>query len=130
MKVQKLQNFAAKIVDGKARKYDHVTPILKQLNWLNISQHITFNTAVKVYKIINNHYPDHVMTLPSINDVTNSSTRQNNKLYKPKINTDTGGRRLAVNGPTVYNKLPEVIRTANNVQNFKTNVKKFLLKLE
>ena len=30
--VQKLQNFAAKIVDGKARKYDHVTPVLKQKN--------------------------------------------------------------------------------------------------
>ena len=29
--VQKLQNFAAKIVNGGARKYDHVTPIIKEL---------------------------------------------------------------------------------------------------
>ena len=34
--VQKLQNFAAKVVDGKARKYDHATPILKELKWLNV----------------------------------------------------------------------------------------------
>ena len=27
--VKKIQNFAAKVVDGKARKQDHVTPILK-----------------------------------------------------------------------------------------------------
>ena len=26
-RIQKLQNFAAKIIDGKARKFDHVTPI-------------------------------------------------------------------------------------------------------
>ena len=30
--VQKLQNFAAKIVDGKANKYDHISPILKKLH--------------------------------------------------------------------------------------------------
>ena len=30
-RVQKLQNFAAKIVQGSAKKYDHVSPILKYL---------------------------------------------------------------------------------------------------
>ncbi len=35
-KVQKLQNFAIKVVDGKARKYDHVTPLFKDLQWLKI----------------------------------------------------------------------------------------------
>ncbi len=33
-KVQKLQNFAIKVADGKARKYDHITPLFKDLQWL------------------------------------------------------------------------------------------------
>ncbi len=34
-KVQKLQNFAIKVADGKARKYeyDHVTPLIRDLTW-------------------------------------------------------------------------------------------------
>ena len=127
MKVQKLQNFAAKVVDGKARKYDHVTPILKQLNWLNIPQQINFNIAVKVYKSLNNLYPEHLMHLPSVGSITNSSTRQINNLYKPKVKTHIGARSITVNGPNIYNKLPANIRTANNVFNFKKNLKDFLL---
>ncbi len=40
-KVQKQQNFAAKVVEGKAQKCDRVTPIIKEQKWLNISQQIT-----------------------------------------------------------------------------------------
>ena len=35
-RIQKVQNFAAKIACGGAKKYDHVTPILKELEWMNI----------------------------------------------------------------------------------------------
>jgi hypothetical protein len=34
-KVQAVQNFAARIVTG-SRKYDHITPVLKELKWLPI----------------------------------------------------------------------------------------------
>ena len=30
-KIQKLQNFAIKVTDCKARKYDHVTPLFEKL---------------------------------------------------------------------------------------------------
>ncbi len=33
-KVQKVQNFAIKVVDGKARIFDHVTPLFTELQWL------------------------------------------------------------------------------------------------
>ena len=36
-KLQLIQNFACKIICG-ARKYDHVTPLLDELNWLPVSK--------------------------------------------------------------------------------------------
>ncbi len=36
--VQKLEKIAAKIAIGGARKYDHVTPIMKELEWLTIKE--------------------------------------------------------------------------------------------
>ncbi len=74
-KVQKLQNFAAKVAEGKAQKYDQVTPIIKELKWLSVSQQITFNTAVNTNKHLHGQYPEHLMTLPSVNTVTSSTTR-------------------------------------------------------
>ena len=35
-KLQKVQNFAARIITG-TQKYEHISPILKQLNWLPVS---------------------------------------------------------------------------------------------
>ncbi len=36
--VQKLQNFAAKIYAGGARRSDHVTPFITQFEWLKIDK--------------------------------------------------------------------------------------------
>lgn len=52
--VQKLQNFAAKIADGKAKKFDHVSPILKNLQWLNVKDQITYDTGVTMFKYMTN----------------------------------------------------------------------------
>ena len=42
-RIQKLENFAAKIAFGRARKYDHVTPILHELKWLNINCKVMYD---------------------------------------------------------------------------------------
>ena len=39
-RVQKLQNFAAKVAIGGASKYDHATPIIKKLEWLRIEEQV------------------------------------------------------------------------------------------
>ena len=38
-RLQKVQNFAARIVTG-TRKYDHITPILKELHWLSVAKQL------------------------------------------------------------------------------------------
>ena len=124
---QKLQNFAAKVVDGKARKYDHVTPILKELKWLNVKDKITYDTGITMYKYLNNLYPNHLLTFPTVGDVTGSSTRQRGHLYVRKTNTDSGARSLLVRGPKLWNKLPSNLKEANTIHLFKTKLRNVLL---
>ncbi len=37
-KVQKVQNYAAKVATGAAKKFDHVTLIFKELKWMRIKE--------------------------------------------------------------------------------------------
>ncbi len=54
-RVQKLQNFAAKIYAGGARRSDHATPFITQLEWLKIDKkkEVIFDVAVTVFKVKN-----------------------------------------------------------------------------
>ena len=47
--LQTVQNLGARIVSGK-RKFDHVTPILKQLQWLPIIKQLAARDATMVFK--------------------------------------------------------------------------------
>ena len=40
-KLQAVYNFVCKIVSG-AQRYDHVTPILRQLKWLPVKKHLYY----------------------------------------------------------------------------------------
>ena len=55
-KLQLVQNFACKIVT-KTRKFDHVTPLLRELNWLSVDQLLFFRATVMTYKCMNHLVP-------------------------------------------------------------------------
>ena len=58
--VQSIQNFASKIVMN-SRKFDHVTPLLRQLNWLPVKQLLYFRDAVLTYKCFNGLAPKYLL---------------------------------------------------------------------
>ena len=49
--LQSVQNFAARIVSG-TRKYDHITPVLQQLNWLPVSYMLRHRDAVMTLRCL------------------------------------------------------------------------------
>ncbi len=57
-RVEKLQNFAAKICAGGARRRDHATPFNTQMNWMKIERKVLLDVAVAVLKIPHNMYPE------------------------------------------------------------------------
>jgi len=48
-RLQSLQNAAARLVTG-ARRCDHITPVLRQLHWLPVRQHVVFKIAGLVHQ--------------------------------------------------------------------------------
>ncbi len=126
-KAQKLQNFAAKVAVGGGRKYDRASPFLKELKWLRVKEKHMFDICVTMYKTLRRCYPDGFLSFLSfntVNDVTNSKTRQRNNLHVPRTRTDSGARDLTVLGPKLWNQLPSTITLSQNLNSFKTNLRK------
>ena len=46
-----IQNAAAHVVTG-ARKFDNITPVLCELNWLPIHQRMQFNVVMSVFQVL------------------------------------------------------------------------------
>ena len=47
-KLQAVQDFACRIISG-SKKYDHVTCILRQLNWLPVKQHMYYRDSLMAF---------------------------------------------------------------------------------
>jgi len=54
-----MQNAAVRVVTG-AKKFDHITPVLRQLHWLPIRQRITFKLAMIVFKCLHGLAPSYL----------------------------------------------------------------------
>ena len=46
--IQSIINTTARLITG-VRKYDHITPVLKELQWLKIDERIKFKIALQMY---------------------------------------------------------------------------------
>jgi len=126
-KVQKLQNFGAKVADGKARKFDHVTPIIKELKWIKIEQQYVFEICIFVFKILRGKLPPWLIALPTVGQAIQMRTRQVNDLFIPRFNTDMGSRTTNVQGPIYWNMIPDCIKNTCSLPNFKKTLKQYIL---
>ena len=59
-KVQKVQNFACLIISG-VKKFEHITPVLRAMQWLPIRQQLYYNNAVIAFKCMAGCRPEHLM---------------------------------------------------------------------
>ena len=50
-KLQRVQNAAARIITG-TRKYDHITPVLRELHWLPVKERIDFKILLLTFKTL------------------------------------------------------------------------------
>ena len=57
--LQSIQNFASKIVTN-SRKFDHVTPLLRELNWLPVKEQLFYRDSVLTFKCQNDLAPQYL----------------------------------------------------------------------
>ena len=129
-KLQKLQNFAAKVICGKSL-YDHVTPCLLQLHWLPIKFRVNFKIALLVFKCLNGLAPPYLCDL--IEQYQPSRTLRSTsqlllKIPKTKFKT-LGDKSFSHSAPSVWNELPFEIRQIKSISIFKTNLKTFYFRV-
>ena len=129
-KLQLVQNYAAKVV-CKKRKYDSATECLKMLHWLPVKSRIRFKVATLVYKALNDQAPDYISKLFKIKSSEKGlrSSSCHKLLEIPHVKKATFAMRaLSVQGPKIWNELPNDIRMEATLDGFKSKLKTFLFK--
>ena len=126
-RIQKLQNFAAKIAIGNVKKYDHVTPCIRELKWLRIEEKYKYELCVLMYRRVNGLAPEMLIPLTPVYSVSHASTRQSNDFYISISRTDLGSRELAKSCPRLWNTLPREIREVTTLTSFKRKLKEYFL---
>ena len=58
-KLQGIQNFAARNISG-TRKYDHTTPVLKELRWIPVKLQAYYREAIMAFKRITGTAPTYL----------------------------------------------------------------------
>lgn len=85
-KLQHLQNTAARIITRTSR-YDHVTPILKDLHWLPVTKRVDFKILVHTYKSLNDQSPRYLKDLLEIHEPTRNlrSNDQDSEIWRTQF---------------------------------------------
>ena len=125
--LQTVQNFACRIVSGR-RKYDHVSPILKDLRWLLVKEHLYYRDAVTSFSCLTGCAPGYLSTqFIRRCDVTNRRTRSSRMLNTPRFRTASGQRTFYYRAVTLWNSLSNDLKLCESVKVFKRRLRSHLL---
>ena len=131
-RLQSVQNAAARFITG-ARKYDHISPVLRDLHWLPLRQRIIFKIATLMHQCLNGltpHYlaTDCIIAISSMPGRKQLRSAASGQLYIPRTKTMTfGPRSFKVSGPTIWNDLPARLKDSSLSKNsFRKLLKTFL----
>ena len=114
--LQKLQNYAARIIFNKPRK-SHVTPLLLDLHWLPIKARIDYKIAMLVYKCLNGLAPPYISKLINIYSPPRSLRSASKNLLEQRVCNykSIGERSFSFYAPVLWNSLPQFLRVQRSV---------------
>ena len=120
-RLQSIQNAAARFITG-ASKYDHISPVLRDLHWLPLRQRIIFKIATLMHQCLNGLAPPYLATdciaISSMPGRRQLRSAASGKLYIPRTKTMTfGPRSFKVSGPTIWNGLPARLKDSSLSKN-------------
>lgn len=131
-RLQRVLHAAARLV-YRATRYDHITPLLNELNWPSIKDRIDFRMGTLVYLIRQGLAPsylsDDLVETSSVSRRQSLRSATSGLLVIPRCRHPTlGGRTFAVNAVKLWNSLPQEIRLhSGSVLCFKKLFKTYIL---
>ena len=124
-KLQLVQNFSARSLSGK-RKFEHITPTLKDLNLLPVSDLLLTRDAVLMYKCMNNLAPAYLTCLfKKRSSIHQHNTRNSNNFDIPKCGTAKAQNSFSYRVVSIWNSLPREILNSPSVSVFKRKLKSY-----
>lgn len=128
-KLQSVLNAAARLLTF-TRKFDHITPVLKQLHWLPIEKRIHFKILLLAFKGLHGLAPAYISDALQLYVPTRTLRSSSAVLLKPvDYHLKTYGyRAFAVAAPYLWNTLPIDIRSCDSLSIFKSKLKTHLFK--
>jgi len=126
-RLQLVQNCAARLVLC-GRKYEHITPLLKELHWLPVEQRIVFKILLLTFKAVHNLSPSYIRDLLQTYKPVRSlrSSAMNMLVILRSRLKFYGDRAFSVYAPKLWNNLPEHIKCRPNLCTFKSSLKTHL----
>ena len=126
-RLQSVLNAAARLVCS-ARKFDHVTPLLRDLHWLRVPQRIQFKLAVLVFRCLHGSAPSYLADdLHRVADLTSRSrlrSASTDALVVPQTRLSTvGDRAFSVAASRTWNSLPADVTASPSLPVFKQRLK-------
>jgi len=126
-KLQSVQNFGCRVVSG-ARKFDHVTPILKELEWLPVSSQLYYRSTTLAFKCMTGCAPDYLTSIfIKRADISTRTTRSSQQLNIPLFRTATGQRTFYYRTTTIRNSLDLTLKLSRTISIFKKALKRKLI---
>ena len=127
-RLQRVQNSAARLI-FRAKKRDHVTPLLKSLHWLPIQARIEYKLCVLCHNYFLGVSPSYISDLLSVYKPSRNlrSSADSRVLNIPRVRSKKYGERaFAFCGPEQWNSLPSGIRNIQSTDAFKKALKTHL----
>ena len=128
--LQHCQNNAARIVSLR-RKYDHITPVLKDPHWLPVEYRINYKILLLAYKAQHGMAPPYLSSLLSpYKPGRYLRSEGKHLLTTPRYRLEGFGKRcFAHAAPSLWNMLPISIKCAQSIDIFKSNLKTYLFNI-
>ena len=130
-KLQRVQNYTARIITGN---FDYINTqsidVLRSLRWATVQERCDYFTAVLMFKAIRGLTPmymtDNIVMAAETHD-RDTRLSNSNDVNIPPHNSDVLKRSFIYNGSVIWNKLPDEIRMATDVSDFKWRYKCLIL---
>ena len=122
-RLQRIQNTAVRLIMRSPRS-DSAAPFLRELHWLPIVCRVDFKLLVFTYKAMHNDAPVYLCELVCPYQPTRTLRSANNNMLEVKrTRTKAGDCSFAVAAASLWNNLPTVIKSCDNLTSFKRLLK-------
>ena len=119
-KLQKVQNYAARLVTNLIGRSHVIDEVLQDLHWLSIRKRTLFKVLLMIHKFFIGAVPEYFTELLIVQDSCERS------LVVRFMKTASGRRSFTYTSSRAWNRLPKTVRLLNDTAKFKQSIKTIL----